>query len=181
MIRPEEVIEIGTLQKPHGTEGEITLLCANNVFEMAEEPDFIVCDMEGILVPFFLESYRYKGAMSVLLKLEDVDTLESARRFQGVKVYLHRRFLPQTDEAGEMEDEFLIGFRVEEEREGCIGTVKRVDDSTANVLLVVEHNGEEVLIPLHEEFVRKVDEEAHTLYLSMPEGLLQLNQKETGK
>ena len=60
MIRQEEVIRIGHFAKPHGIKGEITFIVDRDVFEEADEACYIVCDMEGILVPFFVEDFRYK-------------------------------------------------------------------------------------------------------------------------
>ena len=63
MINPEDVFKIGQFAKPHGIKGEITLLIDYDVSDMWDEPEeepFIICDMDGILVPFFIEDYRYK-------------------------------------------------------------------------------------------------------------------------
>ena len=75
MIRQEEVFKIGQFAKPHGIKGELSLLTQCDLFEETDEP-YIVCEMDGILVPFFVEEYRYKSDSVMLLKLEDVNSYE---------------------------------------------------------------------------------------------------------
>ena len=58
MIKSDEVFKIGQFAKPHGIKGEITLMTDCDVFDDTDDP-YIICDMDGILVPFFLEDYRY--------------------------------------------------------------------------------------------------------------------------
>ena len=59
MIREGEVFKIGQFAKPHGIKGELSLVTNSDVLEDAEDP-YIVCEMDGILVPFFVEDFRYK-------------------------------------------------------------------------------------------------------------------------
>ncbi len=67
MIREEEVFKIGQFAKPHGIKGELSLVTNSDVLEDAEDP-YIVCEMDGILVPFFVEDFRYKTDTVVLVK-----------------------------------------------------------------------------------------------------------------
>jgi len=78
MIKKEDVFKIGQFAKPHGIKGEITLLTTSDVFDDSDDP-FIVCEFEGILVPFFIEEYRYKSDSSILVKLENIDSELQAR------------------------------------------------------------------------------------------------------
>ena len=86
MIREEEVFKIGQFAKPHGIKGELSLVTNSDVLEDAEDP-YIVCEMDGILVPFFVEDFRYKTDTVVLVKLEDVNSEEDARMFVGKEVF----------------------------------------------------------------------------------------------
>ena len=59
MIKKEDVFKIGQFAKPHGIKGEIALVTNSDVFDDSDDP-YIICEMDGILVPFFIEEYRYK-------------------------------------------------------------------------------------------------------------------------
>ena len=68
----------------------------------------------------------------------------------------------------------FIGYTVIEEKFGILGKITDVDESTINVLLSVDHEGEELLIPAAEELITDADHEARTLTVSLPDGLLEL-------
>ena len=74
MIREEDVYKIGTFNKPHGIHGELQFTFTDDIFDRVDA-DYVVCPMEGILVPFFIEEYRFKGNASALMKLENVDSV----------------------------------------------------------------------------------------------------------
>ena len=152
MIREEEVFKIGQFAKPHGIKGELSLVTNSDVLEDAEDP-YIVCEMDGILVPFFVEDFRYKTDTVVLVKLEDVD---------------------EEDLVGDMTWDSFIGYTVTDVQKGYLGEITDVDETTINVLLRVDHKGEELLIPAVEELITEADHEARSLTVSLPEGLIDL-------
>jgi 16S rRNA processing protein RimM len=172
MITREEVFNIGRFVKPHGVKGEIALNLRNDVFSQGEYP-YLVCDIDGILVPFFVSSFRYKGSNTGLVRFEGVDDERQAHRFDGVEVYLHRSLF----NGREMDEEdyswnFFVGFTVVDAQYGEIGVIDDVDDDTANVLFVINSSeGEEILIPAAEELITGFDEEAQVLHTQLPEGL----------
>lgn len=57
MIRQEDVYRIGRIGKPHGVGGELTFAFDDDVFDRCDA-EYLVLDIDGILVPFFMESYR---------------------------------------------------------------------------------------------------------------------------
>ena len=177
MINPEDVFKIGQFAKPHGIKGEITLLIDYDVSDMWDEPEeepFIICDMDGILVPFFIEDYRYKGSTSLLIKLEDVNTEADAREFSNRAVYYPLDKVNPEELTGEITWDNFIGFTVIDKNKGEIGEITHVDDTTLNVLLQIDHNGQDILLPAAEELIKEVDYEKRMLFVSMPEGLLDL-------
>ena len=73
MIREEEVYRIGRLGKTHGVRGEISFLFDDDVFDRVDA-DYLILKVDGILVPFFIEEYRFKSDANAIMKLEGVDT-----------------------------------------------------------------------------------------------------------
>ena len=82
MIKREEVYKIGVLGKPHGVKGEILFRFTDDVFDQCDA-DYLVLNMEGILVPFFMEEYRFRSDEVALMKFCDIDTEERARELTG--------------------------------------------------------------------------------------------------
>ena len=67
---------------------------------------------------------------------------------------------------------FFVGFKVYDVHHGDLGEVVDVDDATMNVLFVIEKEGEELLLPAHEEFILDIDKAQKVLTVDIPEGLL---------
>jgi 16S rRNA processing protein RimM len=130
--------------------------------------------MDGILVPFFIEDYRYKSDTVVLVKLENVDDEVAAREFSGRQVYypLSKVEPEEVTEGGSWNS--LIGFEVVDKQHGLLGIVMDVDDSTINVLLKISSEEKELLLPAVDELILTVDVKGKRLDVSVPDGLLDI-------
>ena len=169
MIRQEEVYKIGKLGKAHGIKGEISFLFDDDVFDRVDA-DYLVLDIDGILVPFFIEEYRFKSDTNALIKFEDIDTQERARELTGCDVYFPRA-LADSDQEG-MSWAEIVGFGIVDANTGqTAGKIASVDDSTLNILFELEDGR---LIPASEELITDIDKENRTITIDIPEGLLEL-------
>ena len=173
MIKAEDVYRIGIINKPHGVHGELLFTFDDDIFDRVEA-DYIICMMDGIMVPFFFESYRFRSDTTALIKLEGIDTEQQTRRMTNVEV-----FFPK-DHAEELEDNeltwsYFVGFLINDVNKGDIGKVTDVDDSTINTLFVVDYKDTEILIPAQEDFIVDLDREKRIITMQIPEGLLDLN------
>ncbi|WP_289006049.1 ribosome maturation factor RimM [uncultured Parabacteroides sp.] len=173
MIRKEEVFKIGQFAKPHGIKGEISLVTNCDLFDDVEDP-CIVCEIDGILVPFFIEDYRYKTDTVMLVKLENVNDEKAARDFTNREVFFPLEDVGEDDLVGDMSWGSFIGYTVIDEQHGELGKITDVDETTINVLLQIDHKGNEILLPAAEELITSADHENKTLRVSVPEGLLDL-------
>ena len=170
MIKKEEVFKIGIINKPHGVKGEVSFTFTDDIFDRVEDCDYLVLLLDGILVPFFIEEYRFRSDNVALVKFEGIDSTEKARTLTNVEVYYPMKFMDDQEEISSWN--YFIGFRVEDIHHGCLGTVVDVDDATMNVLFVIENGDEEVLSPAHEEFILDIDRKKKILKVDIPDGLL---------
>ncbi|RHA78580.1 ribosome maturation factor RimM [Phocaeicola coprophilus] len=170
MIKKEEVFKIGIINKPHGVKGEVSFTFTDDIFDRVEDCDYLVLLLDGILVPFFIEEYRFRSDNVALVKFEGIDSTEKARTLTNVEVYYPVKFMDDQEEI--LSWNYFIGFRVEDIHHGCLGTVVDVDDATMNVLFVIENGDEEVLLPAHEEFILDIDRKKKILKVDIPDGLL---------
>lgn len=176
MIRKEEVYKIGVFNKPHGIHGELSFTFTDDIFDRVEA-EYLVCLLDGILVPFFIEEYRFRSDTTALVKLEGIDTAERARMFTNVEIYFPIKHTEES-ETEELSWNYFVGFRIEEIHHGQLGTVTEVETSTINTLFVVDHQGEELLIPAQEEFITDIDRKHKVITVDLPEGLLALDKAE---
>ena len=169
MIRKEDVYKIGRLGKVHGVKGEITFMFDDDVFDRVDA-DYLVLEVDGILVPFFIEEYRFRSDTTALMKFEDIDTQERARELTNCDVYFPHALVPV--EEGPVTFSFLVGFDLIEATTGqVVGRIAAIDDQTANVLFELEDG---TLIPAADDLVTEIDQKKRQIHMTLPDGLLSL-------
>lgn len=175
MIRQEEVFKIGRIGKPHGVKGEVSLMFEDDVFDRVDA-DYLVLLIDGILVPFFFEEYRFKSDETALVKFCDIDTKEQAQELTGCDVYFSRKLSEDGREDMSLNEAENFKLLDANNDNSLIGTVKSVDYSTVNTLFNVETpDGKEIMIPASEDFIVDIDTEKHFIVVDLPEGLLDLD------
>ncbi|MDE6409821.1 MAG: ribosome maturation factor RimM [Muribaculaceae bacterium] len=181
MIEEKNITPVGKFQKTHGLKGELNAVLDIDAEYFAEDNPLIV-NVEGAYVPFYAESVRGKGATTSLIKLEGLDSQEEAKALVNEVIYAEKdKIKDYMEEEGEgllLEDD-LEGFRVVDEEYGEIGVVARVDTTTENILFIVETDeGDEIFIPAADDFIVAIDEEKREIITTLPEELINLNQKQ---
>ena len=170
MIKSEDVYKIGKLGKTHGVKGEISFLVDDDVFDRVDA-EYLVLQVEGILVPFFMEEYRFRSDTVALVKFCDIDTRQQASRLTGCDVFFPRLLTPDEEDFRPSMASFLGFCIIDAETGKPIGTIASIDDSTYNVVFELE-NG--TLIPAHDDLVTDVDAPSMTITMRIPKGLLEI-------
>ena len=85
MITLNDVYRIGTLGKPHGVKGEIAFSFDDDIFDR-EDADYLFVMIDGLLVPFFIEEYRFSSDVMALMKFDGIDSLDQAMSLTGCDV-----------------------------------------------------------------------------------------------
>ena len=160
--------------KAHGLKGEINFQFTDDVWDRAEA-DHIICLVDGILVPFFLEEYRFRSDTTAILKLEDIDTLDAVQMLVNSPVFIEKHYQDTLDD-DDISLHYFIGFQMLNADDGQpIGTITDIEDQTDNWLFIVRRpDGTEALIPAHEEFIADIKKEEKTMLMDLPLGLLDL-------
>ncbi len=182
MIEEKDIEPIGQFLKTHGLKGELNVqLDVDSDFINPDTP--LIVNMDGIFVPFYPDSIRPKGRFSSLIRICGIDTEQKARQFVNKTIFALKSQL--ADFIGEDEDgdgeyaENLIGFEIfDETSDRMIGTIESVDYSTANVLFILEHEGETVYVPATADFITGFDSDNKIINMRLPDGLINLNTKE---
>ena len=167
MIREDDVYKIGRIGKPHGIGGEVTLRFSDDVFDRVDA-DYLVLMVDGILVPFFIEEYRFRSDEVALVKFEDINTMDRAAELTGCDVFFPRHLADIDNDVLTWSQ--IVGYDIVDVESGkVIGRIEAVDESTINVLLELADG---TLIPAADEFIADIDHEARKLFMSLPDGLL---------
>lgn len=165
-----EVYRIGKLGKAHGIKGEVTMQVDDDVFDRVEA-EYLFLELDGIMVPFFMEEYRFKSDETALVKFEGVYTQERARELTGTEVFFPRE-LAAEDESEELSYAQLVGFTLINDSDGkAVGEIAFIDEQTMNIMFELTDGR---LIPASEELITDVNAEEKTITLDIPEGILDL-------
>lgn len=169
MLKKEDFVYYGKFLKPHGTKGEIGL--QSDGFTLGDDCDYVACDIDGILVPFFFETIRSKSSDISIVKVERMESAEDVRFLTNRDTYIPRQWV---EESEELTWSYFKGFKAIDTELGELGEIVDVNDSTMNTLFVVEGENDETLIPAQEEFIVNIDHENKEIIFELPEGLVSM-------
>jgi 16S rRNA processing protein RimM len=169
MIRQEDVYKIGRLGKAHGVKGEVSFQFDDDIFDTSDA-DYLILDIDGILVPFFMEEYRFRNDSLALVKFCHIDTQQRASELTGCDVYFPRSIADEASEGPSLA--CLVGFDlIEADKNEKVGTIAAIDDTTQNILFELEDGR---LIPASDELITNIDTQQRQITMNIPEGLLDI-------
>lgn len=173
ILKKEDCFYLGKIVKKYSFKGELLVKLDTDEPDLYENLDAIFLDLRGNLVPFFIESSQLHKSDLLRLKFEDVETEADAEALIKSELYLPLELLPKL-EGNKFYFHEVIGFTITDENFGKVGIIKTVNDSTAQALFEVDRDGVEILIPMNDEFIVKVDRDKKTVIVNTPEGLIDL-------
>lgn len=169
----EECFYLGKIVKKYSFKGELLAKLDTDQPELFEDLDAVFVQVRNSLVPFFVEHSQLHKSDLLRLKFEDVNSEEEADHLIKSELYLPLSLLPKL-EGNKFYFHEVIGFTVKDVNFGNIGTITSINDSTAQALFVIDRNGKEILIPMNDEFIKKVNRSKKTIVVETPEGLIDL-------
>lgn len=169
----KDSIYIGQIAKLHGYKGGVSLfLDVTHPEEYMDMESFFI-EIDGILTPFFVDSFKLKNKGFAAVKFQGVDSEQEARSLLKKKVFIPETELRELDESNFYDHE-VIGYEVEDVVKGEIGKVTAIADLKQNPLLVIEFKDKEILLPIFDGLIVKVDRKLKRLKVKAPDGLIDL-------
>ena len=172
-MEKKDCFYLGKIVKKYSFNGEVLAKLDTDQPELYENLDAIFIDFRNNLVPFFVEQSQLHKSELLRIKFEEVDTEQDADSIIKCDLYLPLELLPKLD-GNKFYFHEIIGFTVEDKNFGDVGVITGVNDTTAQALFEIDRNGVEVLIPMNDEFIKKVDRKNKTILVETPEGLIDL-------
>ncbi|AVM49397.1 ribosome maturation factor RimM [Capnocytophaga sp. oral taxon 878] len=165
---------IGTIVQKFSFKGELLIKLDSDDPEMYEELESVFVALGNNLVPFFIERSSLHKANLLRVKFEEVDTEADAEALLKHKLYLPLAALPKLS-GNKFYYHEVIGFEVEDKQFGKVGKIIGVNDTTMQALFEIEdEQGNEILIPIIDSFIEKVDRIGRKIIVNTPEGLIDL-------
>lgn len=144
-------------------------------------PFLLAPGMEVVFVPPLLrtprsgrvENISHQAGEAYLVQFDTIDSIDLAERLQDRFCLVRRTALPEGWDAGKLDP---IGFTLIDPEGTALATVVAHEDNPAHPLLVVcrTSDAQTARIPLVEDFIVSIDEEAKTITMALPDGLLDL-------
>lgn len=172
-MQKKDCFYLGKIVKKYSFKGEVLVKLDTDEPELYENLDALFIDLRNNLVPFFIESSQLHKSELLRVKFEEVDTEQDSDSILKCDVYLPLEFLPKLGN-----DKFyfheVIGYTVEDLNFGIVGKVKSINDNTSQALFEIDRDGIEILIPINDDFIKKVDKKKKLILVETPEGLIDL-------
>ncbi|RNC87766.1 MAG: 16S rRNA processing protein RimM [Winogradskyella sp.] len=172
-MKKDACFYLGKIVKKYSFKGELLAKLDTDEPELYANLDAIFIDLRGNLVPFFIESSQLHKSDLLRIKFEDVDSENDAEALLKSDLYLPLNLLPNL-EGNKFYFHEVIGFTITDQNFGEVGIITSINDSTAQALFVIDRNGTEILIPMNDEFIIKVDRAHKTIEVNTPKGLIDL-------
>ena len=174
-MQKKDCFLVGTVFKLHGYKGGVNIYNDDDIPFDFSALEFFLIDLDNKLIPFFIERARPTKPNVVLVKFEDVNSEEDARKILKRKVFLPKELFPETD-ANEISEKQLIGYSVIDREMGELGKITFINSKTAQKLIYVSKDGKEFCFPMHDKFVKGIDANAGIMEIEIPEEFLNLNE-----
>lgn len=172
-MRKEDCFYLGKIVRKHSFKGEVVIKLDTDEPELYREMESVFVNIGRNLIPFFIEKSILQKGNQLRVKFETINSEEDVHAILKAGIYLPLNKLPKLT-GNKFYFHEIIDFKVIDSVHGEIGFVSGVNDTTAQPLFEIDFNGMQILVPMIDEFILKVDRENKTLFLKTPEGLMDM-------
>jgi len=172
-MRKEDCFYLGKIAKKFSFKGEVLIYLDTDEPELYENMESVFVEFNKNLVPFFIENSSLHKNDFLRVQFEDVDSEEEADSILNCAVYLPLSMLPKL-EGNQFYFHEVIGFEIEDKRLGVFGKIVSINDTTAQPLFEVVNGEVEMLIPMVDHFLVKIDRKNKKVIMDLPEGLVEM-------
>ena len=167
-----QYFKIGKLAASFGLKGELVLQHSLGKKTSLNGLETIFLE-EGKdnLMPYFIATSAIKNDTEVYIKLEGIDSKETARKLTPKEVWITEEDFKKF--AAKAAPISMLGFHLINEEED-LGEIIEVIEQPHQILCAILLDGKEALIPIHGESLDKIDQKNRKVYVTLPDGLLDI-------
>lgn len=167
-----QYFKIGKLAASHGLHGDLILqhsLGKKTALKGLEA--IFIEEAKDSFIPYFIEKTVAKSGNETLIKLEGINTKESARKLTPKEVWLQEAdFMEHSAKSAPIA---LLGYKLFD-NDQLVGDIIEVIEQPHQILCTVLYKGKEAMIPVHEESLIRLDKKMKEVVVDLPEGLLDI-------
>ena len=165
-------VKIGTVVSKHGYKGSIKINLLSSNLKGNLDVDFIFIDINKCLVPFKVDDITSSTDNSIILKLQELNSDEEASEVILKNVYLDKKHSNFNDEESLFYNE-LLNFIVFKDSQK-IGKIVNINDKLPQPVFEILINDKKFMVPIHDDFIEKIDKEKKSIHIVIPDGLLEI-------
>ena len=167
-----DLLPVAQIVKSYDTKGEVVIRLTSSVFEDYNFKEPVYLFFDGLPVPFFITSYKERGATGALVKFDTINDLIHATELIKKQIFIDKNnididAIEQDDDAAMAQ--FLIGFELKDEDGVSVGSITDYYNYPGNPCIEINSS---VLIPFNEELILGVDAKKRVMHMKIPKGLL---------
>ncbi len=167
----EECYRLGNITKPFGIKGQMVFYLDVDSPDDYADLDSAFVEVKGALVPYFFKVDNINGNKAVVT-FEDL-TPQEAQALAGHDLYLPLDLLPELT-GNQFYFHEVTGFKVIDVEKGEIGIIQSIIEYPAQPLFSIMNGDKEILIPVIDPIIKKVNREQRTITIEAPNGLIDL-------
>ena len=165
-----EYYKIGKLVAAFGLKGELLLKhTLGKKTSLKGLPAIFIEEKKNSFLPWFIEGAKIKSKEEIYLTLEGVNTRESSMKLVQKEIWIpasdFKKFAAKTSPVN------LLGYTIINEKE-TLGEILEVIEQPHQLLCRIELKNKEVLIPVNESFLKKIDHKKKQIMMELPDGLI---------
>ena len=172
-MNKDDFYYLGKILKTHGNKGHVMVYLDVDNPRFYSEKESVYLDLHGERIPFFIASFVLKSNKKALVLFRDFESLEDAETLCGLEMFMPIGELP-TLKGRKFYFHEIIGFSVEDNTYKNIGTVAEVLELPHQSLLRVRFQEKDILIPVVDDVIGKVDRKKRIIHINAPEGLIDI-------
>jgi 16S rRNA processing protein RimM len=173
-MQKKDCFLLGTVFKLHGYKGHVNIYNDNDISFNFTALKYFLIEINNNLIPYFIEQARTTKPNVILVKFEDVNSEEIARKIHKCNVYVPNDWLTMKLR-NEINEKKIIGYSVIDNKLGDVGKVTFINTKSIQQLIYVEKDGKEFCFPMHEEFIKEIISKERVLKVNIPIEFLTLN------
>lgn len=166
------MLRIGKIVATHGLNGTLimTHIAGKSNWLKTEQVLFVAIQKDN-RIPYYVTTCKPHNDEEYHLQLDEVTTVEAAKKLVGKHVYIAEDILSQAKVDSPL---LWIGFNVVDANKGSLGELIDVSQTGHQWIGTIWHEGKDVLLPLVEPLLQEVNLKNKYIRMILPEGLLEL-------
>ncbi|RPD93437.1 16S rRNA processing protein RimM [Aureibaculum marinum] len=172
-MQKKDCFYLGKVVRKHSFRGEVVIKLDTDEPDLYQDMDAVFIEAGNNFIPFFIEKSLLQKGNQLRVKFEGFNTEEDADSILKCDVYLPLTLLPKLT-GNKFYYHEVIGFTIEDTNYGNVGSLTAVNDQTAQPLFIIENGDKEILIPMIDDFIKKVDRTNKKIIVETPEGLIDM-------